>query len=426
MNTYAGWDYVGADGSYPEVAARAVMSTYHQSPSPVYGYLRAGAQQKIYLFHALEQGRAWYEGLVHGRMEPYDYVALFVATNLRGPIAEDFGHAMVSGDAEVGQLWPLALGIPAGALGGYFYRKWQEGHPGKFLPWISGEMVGAAPWVDIVGAEAPDVARRQAWAQTKALIKSAVREVLDAQNMYPAQAYVWSLEAPGPSPSARVELYGTTQIVPFASSDQALAHLRDRIHTEHVALALFDRSSPHWPNPVNWTKSHDPAHESVIAQQVAKYAPAQAAGEFVGAWPWHSIVGAESVGAVPWHSIVGAEGVGAESVGAGPWYTIIGAALDVLRRQAKAAAEEMPGRVIGVLRDARGKWQLKSFRTLDDADDWFGYATSEPRDFSYAAYFEKDRNGIPYLENEKIGGGRAASVPGAPIHREIASVTVAP
>jgi hypothetical protein len=189
-------------------------------------------------------------------------------------------------------------------------------------------------------------------------------------------------------------------IIPFSSSEQALAYMRDRIQTPHVALALFDATSPRWPNPVNWTKSYDPAHESVIAQQIARHAPTQTAGELVGTEPWQSIVGTEQ--------------------------TLIGAAIDVLRKQGKAAAEEMPGRVIGVLRAPRNRWTLKSFRTLDDADDWFGRATFEPRDFTYAAYYEKDANGIPYLENEKIGGARAPSVPGPPIPREIATVTVSP
>jgi hypothetical protein len=215
------------------------------------------------------------------------------------------------------------------------------------------------------------------------------------------------LDAPGPSSSPRVTLYGSTQIVPFSSAAQALEYMRSRLQAGHVALALFDRASPHWPNPVNWTKSDDPSYTSVIAQQIAKHAaPAQAAGEY----------GGEMVGSIPWYTLVG--GV--------PWYTIVGQTVGVLRRQATAAAEEMTGRAIGTLRLADGSWQLKSFRTLDDADDWFGRVTAEPRDFTYAAYFDKTKHGVPYLENEKIGGARARSLPGPSITREIATVTVRP
>lgn len=395
MNAYD----VGADVGYRDVAIQAVTSAYHQRPSQALGYLRTGVQQKVYLFGALDDARAWYDSQ-RGLLESGDYAAVFAGTNLHSPIAENFGSAVVSGHdpAEVGSWFlPFALGLPAGGLGGYYYRKWQEAHPGRVIPWISGDIVGAVD--HLTAAPHDEYMRRRAWPQTKALIQSAVREVLDSSSAYPAEAYVWSLEAPSVSSRPGVELYGTTTITPFASHDQALDYMRDRIQTDHVALALFDRRNPHWPNPVNWNKSNDPSHEPVIAQQIAKYAhgpSARAAGE-VG-----------------------------ELVGSGPWYTIVGAALDLLRRQAKAAAQDMPGRVIGTRRDASSSWQLKSFHSTDDADDWFGHAVAEPAAFTYAAYFSKDANGIPYLENEAIGGARTRSITGPPIPREIATVTVRP
>jgi hypothetical protein len=197
-----------------------------------------------------------------------------------------------------------------------------------------------------------------------------------------------------------VELYGTTTIVPFSSHEQALDYMRDRIRTDHVALALFDRRSPHWPNPVGWNKSNDPSHEPVIAQQIAKYPPAQGAERH--------LLSARAAGEI------------SELVGAGPWHTIIGAAIDVLRRQAQVAAEEMPGRVIGVRRDAQNQWMLKSFHDADTADDWFGLVTREPSLFTYAAYFDKGDPTFPHPLNEAIGQARAPSGPGSAIPRVIA------
>ncbi len=131
----------------------------------------------------------------------------------------------------------------------------------------------------------------------------------------------------------------------------------------------------------------------------------------VGAWQ-------NIVGGGPWQNIVGGQ----------PWLTIIGQALDVLRKQARAAAEEMPGNAVVTVRDTDGKWRLKAFRTLDQADDWFGAATVEPRDFTYAAYFSKSAAGGVALENEKVGGAREASRPSPPISRgpALASATVSP
>jgi len=371
-------------------------------------------------------------------------------------------------DAEVGSWWPFAAGLPAGALGGYFYRKWQEKNPGKIFPWQSApKSVGAypwydiqdpgpprfvqrgpwvdivgqdadvgawpwysiepdapivgGPWVDIVGAQAQQkTARRREWKKTQALIASAIAEVTDAYAMQPAPAYVWSLDPPAASPYARVELTGSTMVMPFASLDQAIAYMRERLSTPYVALAAFDSTSSRWPNPVRWSKSYDPSDEPVIAQQIAKHAPAQVSGG-----PWMDIVGDDaSVGAGPWMDIVGEDAVGAM-----PWYDIVGSAagddpalrtLRILRKQAMIAAEEMPGRAVGVRRGADGKWQLKSFRSTDDADDWFGLAISEPGDFTYAAYFSKFR-GVPFLEHEEVGRGRPSSR-----RRELASVTVKP
>ncbi len=445
MSAYAGWDYVGADPqSYPEVAARAVQGVYHQSPSPMYGYLRAGAQQKIYLFPALEDARGWIMVLIHGQ-QPHDYAAVFAATDLTRPVPglESFGHTTVSGDAYVGQMWPFFLGLPLGGVAGYFLRKWQEGHPGQAVPglppgalpapkipagppapppktsgdydyavggpwldiepvvggpWLDivgqdyGQDYGAGytvggPWLDIVGAQVDDTARTRAWPQTKALIQSAIKEVRDASAQMPASAYVWSLDPPSPhleggyyvtDPSRTVVLEGTTFIESFPSVTEALERMRQRIHTPHVALALFDRTSPHWPNPTSWTKSNDPAHEHVIAQQAAKYAPARAAGDYVGAVPWT---------------------------------TTVGAAIDDVRSRAQSLANKRAGRVIGVIHTTKDNlWHALAFNNEDDADDWLNTATQDQAAYTYAAYFDKDDATWPHPVIEKIGGLRESPI----------------
>jgi hypothetical protein len=439
MSAYG--DYVGADGqSYPEVASRAVTSVYHQNPSPVYGYFRAGTQQKIYLYQSLEDAHGWFAALAHGQAQPYDYVAVFAATDLTRPVPglESFGHTVVSGNPEVGSWLPFMLGLPAGALGGYFLRKWQEGHPGQAVPGIppgklpaprfpgappktSGDWIGGpwldveepayaiggpwvdieepaytigGPWVDVVGAQVDDRDRARSWPQTKALIQSAINEVGEAASMAPAAAYVWSLDPPGPAlshlegayyaadPSRRVELEGTTGILPFASPAEALDYMRQRIHTPHVALALFDRRSPHWPNPTNWTKSNDPAYAPVIEAQAAKATPARMAGSYVGAVPWQ---------------------------------TTIGTAIDDVRTRAQSIANKRAGSVVGVIHTAKdGLWHALAFRNADDADDWLGTATQEPTSYTYAAYYDKEDFQWPHPVNEKIGGPRVATKPGSP------------
>lgn len=447
---------IGADGqSYPEIAARAVQSIAAQNPSPMYGYFRTGSQQKIYLFPTLDDARGWLTVLVHGQ-QPHDYAAVFASVDLTRPVSglESFGHANVSGDVSVGQLWPFFLGMPFGALGGYFLRKWQEENPGKLFPglpsaastastsspgsqgaagmtrgampktagdygiggpwldiepvvggpwdgddgdddedqpytvggpWLDIEPLVGGPWVDVVGAQMDDRARRRSWPQTRALIQSAINEVVNATSQAPAAAYVWSLDPPTFVPASNVVLEGTTGVVPFASHSEALDYMRQRIGTPHVALALFDRQSPHWPNPVNWTKSNDPEHASIIAAQAAKASPAGTRA-------------------------------------AGDWSTSIGAALDDVRARAQALAAKRSGNVIGVIHTAKdGLWHAIGFSSTDDADDWLGTATQDPAAYTYAAYYDKSDYSWPHPVNEKIGGARTAPRPGDSIRRGIAT-----
>jgi hypothetical protein len=470
MNAYTGWDYIGAEGqSYPEIASRAVRGVQPQNPSPIYGYLRTGAQQKIYLFPALDDARGWFTTRVHDQAQPYDYAAVFVATDLTRPVPglESFGRTLVSGDPYVGNWWPLLLGLPLGGLGGYYLRQWQEEkHPGQSLaqvathelermkqlaPKTSGEWIGGpwydfdpaygpwvgqdpyvgGPWVDLVGrgqdvqaageigygasiggpwvdlvrqdydgygpwvgAETDDAARRSAWPLTRELIQSSIAEVSEYAASYPAEAYVWTLDAPsapraGRAPGSVVMLEGTTTVVPFSSRAQALDYLREVSRTRPVALAMFERSSRHWPNPVAWRKSDEPQAAQVIAQHVASRSATRASGTYAGAWD-----------------------------------TVVGrTALDDVRRRAQTLADKRAGNVVGVIHTAKdGLWHTLAFRTSDDADDWLGTATHDPSSYTYAAYFDKEDFQWPHPVNEKIGGTRTPARR-EPIRREIATTS---
>jgi hypothetical protein len=443
------YDTVGADGqSYPEVAAQAIQRIHAQHLSPYYGYIRSGINQKIYLFPLLEDAQAWFGQ--HVQLQPdHDYAAVFAATDLRAPIAgmEHFMRTNVGCDSHVGSWLPFLLGLPLGGLGGYFLRRWQEQNPGQALPFVPPgrlpapkippqamalapktvggpwvDMVGqeydygynyavGGPWVDLVGqdygygdyaigcphatigAQASDIMRHRTWPQTKALIQSAIDEVTREAANYPAEAYVWKLDAPsaapyaGRAPGSVIMPEGTTSILPFSSQHEALAYLREAAQTRPVALAMFERSSPHWPNPVAWRKSDQPDHASVIAQHVASRSSTQTSGTYAGA------------------------------------HTAVGAAVDDVRRRAQELAERRAGNVIGVIHTSKdGLWHTLAFRTSDDADDWLGTATQDPASYTYAAYYDKEDFQWPQPVNEKIGGTRTPARPVQDrIRREIAT-----
>jgi hypothetical protein len=245
-----------------------------------------------------------------------------------------------------------------------------------------------------LGAEVDDAARRRSWPQTMALIQSAIDEVKGYAATYPTEAYVWILHAPTRAPyagrasSSVVMLEGTTEVVPFSSQNLALDYLRQAAQTHPVALAMFERSSPHWPNPVAWRKSDQPEHEQVIAQHVASRSTTSTSGAYMGA------------------------------------DTVIGAAIDDVRRRAQTLAERRAGNVIGVIHTSKdGLWHTLAFRTSDDADDWLGTATQEPAAYTYAAYYDKEDFQWPHPVNEKIGGARTPTRPDLLGSREIATTS---
>lgn len=550
--------HVGAEGqSYPEVASRAVQSVHGQNRSPLYGYLRSGSSQKIYLFPRLEDASAWF-----GQLSPeYDYAAVFSASNLRSPIAgmERFGRSEnVSGD-QVGNWWPFLLGLPLGGLGGYFLRRWQEQNPGRALPlvppgklpapqipptavppppsqtsgdpWLTqhqlvgqyegiaegyadgyGYSVGCPSWVgqdegyddydddqgysvgcpSWVGAT-DDVARRREWPQTKALINSAIAEVRQADVNYPAAAYVWKLDAPSTAPyegraeGSFVMSTGTTSVVPFSSQAEALNYLREVAQQRPVALAMFERSSRHWPNPVAWRKSDQPEDAQVIAQHVASQTPTQSSGAYVGADTavndavnevrqraqqlaekregtvigvihtskdnlWHTLRFGSPDDADDWLNSATQdqnaytyaayfdkngdswpnpyiEKIGGFRQPKAPQRFrrtgIVGAdtGLDVFRSRAKQIATEQRGNAVGVILMADRSWRHYAFNSLDDSIDWLQAASHDKGNFTYAAAFDKDRDGVAYFQAEEIGGRREPARPGEPIRREIATTS---
>lgn len=98
--------------------------------------------------------------------------------------------------------------------------------------------------------------------------------------------------------------------------------------------------------------------------------------------------------------------------------TISGAAPADLPAQARAAAAQMPGRVIGVVLRSDGQWSLEQFTSSDDADDWYGRWLGMPDAYVYAAYFDKADTTWPGPLNEQLSPRHA--------HRAVSSGWLAP
>jgi hypothetical protein len=358
--------HVGADHQATRSAALAIAAWLHEETGHrVVGFLAMpGHVAKPRAFHSLAEAQDWFRH-VQESSESYAYMAFWSWDDHGSPILHGESFGTSSSVPAVGGPW-LDIADPAYAIGG---------------PWLDiadpdpswGYTVGG-PWLDCVGAQVDD--RRRSWPQARALIQSAINEVHDMAHWQPSGAYVWSLDPPSVSPSPRISLEGVTSIESFATPAEALEYMRQRIQTPHVALALFDRRSPHWPHPTNWTKSDDPAYERVIAQQIEKGSTTRTAGSYVGADHWRMA---------------------------------IGAALDDVRARASSIAGKRVGSVIGVIHTAQdGLWHALAFHDGDAADDWLGLATQDPAAYTYAAVYDKEDFQWPRPVNEKIGGPRGA------------------
>jgi hypothetical protein len=280
---------------------------------------------------------------------------------------------------------------------------------------------------------------------------------------------------------------GTSQLTPFSSVDQAQAYMFERIQTPHVALALFDPAATrHWPNPVRWTKSDDPAYDLLIAQRVSQYAPARTAGAYGGATTtigtaiddvrtraqslankragrvigvihtpkdnlWHALGFNNEDDADDWINLQTQDpaaftyaayfdksdatwphpviekigGVGEPPIrrGRGTSRDWVGAAFDDARKRAAQLATAASGNAAGAIRTANGLWHSLGFRSLDDAIDWLQAATTDKANFTYAAAFEKSSDGTAYVQQEEFGGARVAPAPGPLIRRGIATTS---
>ncbi len=135
--------------------------------------------------------------------------------------------------------------------------------------------------------------------------------------------------------------------------------------------------------------------------------------------------GSAPVGA--WHQIadlvVGCEACEPASAAASGWYDIVGAAIDDVRSHAQGIAGTNNASVVGVIRTARGVWQVRGFRDADAADDWLGGITRDPSSYTYAAIYDKTDVMWPHPLNEKVGTSHAPMAPEAPIPREFATAS---
>ena len=445
--------YVGTDGqSYPEVAARAVQGVHAQRRSPVYGYIRSGASQRIYLFPNLPDARAWFEQAY--QVPDHDYIAVFSASNLRAPVAglEHQGTSSVLpapvGVEQVGQMWPFFLGLPLGAAAGYGLRWWQESpatreqvtrvrdllkKPAAGAPasstgtggWydVYGDVVGCdygnpyavgGPWFDVADQGYGDYAVGGPWydvddhgygsyavgadpqppeyrppqgvsALARMLIQKASQEVAESTEQLPSATYwVWSLSESSAPTGRAVILDPISLVEPHATLAEAMARVRELgQEPDVIARAVFDRSSPHWPNPVTWSRSNKVEHEN----DILNYLKIQPTGDPLPGPPPSLSSGAY---------------LGADAAE-------VHAALAAARRRAAEQAARVAGSVVAVIHaKADNRWYASSFSSEDDADDWVTTMTVDPATYTYAAYFNKsDPRFWPNPVIEKISNHRA-------------------
>ena len=253
---------------------------------------------------------------------------------------------------------------------------------------VGGPWVEFAPWI---GAQVDDAASRQASAQARALIQSAIRDIAEyTPSMPPANYYVWWLAAPTASSSRRNVAFGPSpQIVSFTSLDEAKDHVRSiGQQSDVIARAVFDKTSPHWPSPVAWSKGSNPAFLPMIAQYVTDRASPTTTGQYVDSDYIEHMVGAT------------ADEMKLEN------------AKRDLRARARLLAQKRAGDAVGVIHTVKDNlWHALAFDTPDDADDWLNTATQDQNTYTYAAYFDKRGDSWPAPYIEKFGG-YAGSAPG--------------
>ena len=444
MHTYG--DYVGAanGGSYPEVAARAVRGASQQSPSQAYGYFRAlvdgVSHQRVYLFNTLDEAHGWLSALVHSAAQPYDYVAVFASPDLSQPVPglESFGHAMVGGFTQVGNVLPFLLGLPLGALGGYFYRGWRDQHPGRWIPGLPASsdrspQVGGGPWLDVMGpqvggpwVDVDDMSGNQPcvggpWLDVMG--PQVGGPWVDVDDMFGNQPYVggpW-LDVMGPQVGGPwVDLMGAEMDVREQRRAWAQTHAliesakRDVIAAQSRAPAVAWVWSFDAPDTLSGRTTEVIPFSSVTQAEAYMYdrrfqTPSIALALFdtraARHWPnpvrWHKSDDPS------YESLIAqrvAEYAPTRTAGdyVGRRTTSIGSALSDVRDRAQSIASKRSGNVVGVFHATKDQlWHALAFANEDDANDWL--ETQDPAVFTYAAYFDKNDDAWPRAVLEKIG-----------------------
>ena len=267
---------------------------------------------------------------------------------------------------------------------------------------VGGPWVEFAPWV---GAEVDEWNKRAASARARSLIQRAMRDIAEhTPSMPPANYYVWWLPAPS-SPSSRasgrsVVFAPTAQILSFTTLDEAKDYVRALgQQSDVVARAVFDKTSRHWPNPVTWSTSTDPAHADVVVNYLGP-PPGPPSASAVGQYGEYGEYGEYMVGQYGEYGEYGEYMVGATAE-----ETKLEQAKNNLRLRARSMAQKRAGDAIGVIHTSRDNlWHALAFDTPDDADDWLNTATQDQNSYTYAAYFDKRGESWPAAYIEKFGG----------------------
>ena len=194
----------------------------------------------------------------------------------------------------------------------------------------------------------------------------------------------------------------------FPTADQAQAWFQRKV-TDPSTLyaAIFEAGDASWPNP-----AIEQVSKMIASAKVGNGGPTK--------WTLDWSRNRQIVGDDPYASSFMQRNLRAE--GSEQQIGAAHEALAHLRGEATAAAAQMPGDVVGVLREASGNWQLKEFSDSDAADDWFGAVTRSPTGYVYAAYYDKHDPTWPAPLNEAVGGSREASSPGPSIPRGAAEI----
>lgn len=109
------------------------------------------------------------------------------------------------------------------------------------------------------------------------------------------------------------------------------------------------------------------------------------------------------------------------------WYDIVGAAhpLSAVRDYAHALATSQAANAVGVIRTSLDhRWHTVTFDSLDEAIDWLQRASYNKDNFTYAAVFEKTRDGSAFAQGEEFGRPRRPSLPSSQqmVRRDVATI----